>query len=120
MLQDERAVAPDWQFTVGVRYDDYSDFGSTINPRLSLVWATDYDLSTKLLYGRAFRAPSLAGGEMARQRRPHPERQLRLPGVHRRGYRPGSRLRTQSSGLPARRLGDRFTLVTQHPAQLDW
>ncbi|WP_459870989.1 TonB-dependent receptor plug domain-containing protein [Endothiovibrio diazotrophicus] len=58
VLQDEWAFAPDWQLTAGARYDDYSDFGSTINPRVSLVWATDYDLSTKLLYGRAFRAPS--------------------------------------------------------------
>ncbi|GAB6042121.1 hypothetical protein JCM17961_27970 [Endothiovibrio diazotrophicus] len=58
--QDEWAFARDWEFTVGARYDHYSDFGSTINPRLALVWQTDYDLSTKLLYGRAFRAPSFS------------------------------------------------------------
>ncbi|MBI3773243.1 MAG: TonB-dependent receptor [Gammaproteobacteria bacterium] len=58
-LQDEWRVAPDWELTAGVRHDNYSDFGNTTNPRLALVWATDYNLTTKLLYGRAFRAPSV-------------------------------------------------------------
>lgn len=57
-LQDEWQFAPDWELTAGVRYDHYSDFGSTTNPRLALVWATDYNLTSKLLYGRAFRAPT--------------------------------------------------------------
>jgi len=56
-LQDEWNFNPDWALTSGVRYDDYSDFGDTINPRIALVWQTSYVLSTKLLYGRAFRAP---------------------------------------------------------------
>ncbi len=56
-LQDEWDFLPDWTLTAGVRYDDYSDFGNTVNPRLALVWQTNYNLSTKLLYGRAFRAP---------------------------------------------------------------
>ncbi len=58
-IQDEIQVAPDWELTAGLRYDDYSDFGSTVNPRLALVWATNRNLSTKFLYGRAFRAPSI-------------------------------------------------------------
>jgi iron complex outermembrane receptor protein len=57
-LQDEWSIAPDWEFTVGARYDDYSDFGSTFNPRVALVWQTKYNLTTKFLYGAAFRAPS--------------------------------------------------------------
>ncbi len=57
-VQDEWQLAPDWEMTTGVRYDHYSDFGSTLNPRLALVWSTRYNLTTKLLYGRAFRAPS--------------------------------------------------------------
>ncbi len=57
-LQDEWNIAPDWELTAGVRYDDFSDFGHTTNPRLALVWATDYNLTTKVLYGRAFRAPA--------------------------------------------------------------
>lgn len=59
-LQDEWNFAPDWELTAGVRYDHYSDFGDTINPRLALVWATRHDLTTKLMYGRAFRAPSFS------------------------------------------------------------
>ena len=59
-FQDEWQFAPDWELTGGVRYDDYSDFGSTINPRIALVWATRYNLTSKLLYGRAFRAPSFS------------------------------------------------------------
>ena len=59
-LQDQWSFAPDWELTGGVRFDDYSDFGSTVNPRLALVWQTAYNLSTKLLYGRGFRAPSFA------------------------------------------------------------
>ena len=59
-LQDEWRFANDWELTAGVRYDYYSDFGDTINPRFALVWQTRYELTTKLLYGRAFRAPSFA------------------------------------------------------------
>jgi len=57
-VQDEWAFASDWELTAGVRYDHYSDFGSTVNPRLALVWATLQNLTTKFMYGRAFRAPS--------------------------------------------------------------
>lgn len=57
-LQDEWELAADWELTVGVRYDNYSDFGGTFNPRLALVWQTQHNLTTKLLYGEAFRAPS--------------------------------------------------------------
>ena len=59
-LQDEWAFIRGWELTAGVRYDNYSDFGDTINPRLALVWETSADLTTKLLYGHAFRPPSFA------------------------------------------------------------
>lgn len=59
-LQDEWEFATDWTLTTGVRYDDYSDIGSTVNPRIALVWLTAQNLTTKLMYGRAFRAPSFA------------------------------------------------------------
>jgi iron complex outermembrane receptor protein len=58
--QDIWQFANDWELTSGVRYDHYSDFGDTVNPRVALVWATRYDLTTKLLYGQAFRAPAFA------------------------------------------------------------
>jgi len=58
-FQDEWQFASDWELTAGIRYDHYSDFGKTVNPRVALVWATDHNLTTKLLYGRAFRTPSM-------------------------------------------------------------
>lgn len=58
--QDEWQLANTLQLTTGVRYDDFSDFGSTVNPRLALVWANTPEITTKLLYGHAFRAPSIS------------------------------------------------------------
>ncbi len=58
MLQDEWQIAANWQLTAGVRYDEYSDFGSTVNPRVALIWDINQQLSSKILYGRAYRAPS--------------------------------------------------------------
>lgn len=57
-LQDEWSFARDWTLTGGVRRDTYSDFGGTTNPRLALVWAARHNLTAKLMYGSAFRAPS--------------------------------------------------------------
>ncbi len=59
-LQDVWEINADWTFTGGIRYDHYSDFGKTINPRLALVWAPTSNLTTKLLHGWAFRAPSFS------------------------------------------------------------
>lgn len=58
MLQDEWQIAGNWHLTTGVRYDHYTDFGATFNPRFALVWDVNEQLTSKLLYGRAFRAPS--------------------------------------------------------------
>lgn len=58
-VQDEWKMSSRWDFTAGVRYDHYSDFGSAVNPRAAIVWKTTEKLTTKFLYGRAFRAPSL-------------------------------------------------------------
>ena len=57
-LQDEWGISPDWALTTGLRFDRYTDIGNTTNPRLALVWQTNEKLTSKLLYGRAFRAPS--------------------------------------------------------------
>ncbi len=60
VLQDEWQFATDWQLTTGLRYDNYSDFGGTVNPRIALVWDINEQITSKLLYGRAFRAPNFA------------------------------------------------------------
>ncbi|MDO8958097.1 MAG: TonB-dependent receptor [Rhodocyclaceae bacterium] len=57
-LQDAWTLADHWELTAGARYDHYSDFGGTLNPRLALVWQSTERLTTKLMYGQAFRAPS--------------------------------------------------------------
>lgn len=57
-LQDIWTLAHNWELTAGVRYDHYSDFGGALTPRLALVWQNTDRLTTKLLYGEAFRAPS--------------------------------------------------------------
>ena len=59
-LQDEWQLLSDLTLTTGLRYDRYSDFGSTTNPRLALVWETSESITTKLLFGSAFRAPSFS------------------------------------------------------------
>lgn len=58
-VQDEWQIVKDWTLTAGIRHDKDTDYGTTTNPRLALVWDTTYNVTTKLLYGTAFRAPSL-------------------------------------------------------------
>jgi iron complex outermembrane receptor protein len=57
-VQDVWSISPQWELTAGMRYDRYSDVGGTLNPRLALVWQTTERLTTKLIHGQAFRAPS--------------------------------------------------------------
>ena len=57
-LQDIWTISSTLELTAGARYDDYSDFGGTLNPRLALVWQSTAKLTTKLMYGQAFRPPS--------------------------------------------------------------
>jgi iron complex outermembrane receptor protein len=46
--------------SAAVRYDDYSDFGNTTNPKLSLRYAPIDSLAFRASWGTGFRAPSLA------------------------------------------------------------
>ncbi|MFZ2162569.1 MAG: TonB-dependent receptor [Sideroxyarcus sp.] len=57
-VQDEWNLVKDWALTVGIRHDRYSDFGSTTNPRLALVWDAAYNVVIKAMHGEAFRAPT--------------------------------------------------------------
>ena len=45
---------------VQVRYDHYSDFGSTTNPKVSLRWQPTQSFLIRGSYGKGFRAPALA------------------------------------------------------------
>jgi iron complex outermembrane receptor protein len=59
-LQDTWDITDTLNLTLGVRHDQYSDFGGQTSPRAGLTWAFMEDASLKLLYGEAFRAPNFA------------------------------------------------------------
>lgn len=52
-------LTPATRLTLGMRFDDYSDTGSRMSPRLALVHQLSDVNTIKLLYGEAFRAPSM-------------------------------------------------------------
>ena len=51
--------------SAAVRYDDYSDVGSTANPKFALIWKPIDDLQLRATYGESFHAPSLADSQTA-------------------------------------------------------
>ncbi len=57
-LQDIYKMRENLSFILGTRYDYYSTFGKTINPRVGVVYNPLPESTIKLLYGSAFRAPS--------------------------------------------------------------
>jgi len=42
------------------RYDDYSDFGNTTNPKIAFRWAPSDEITVRASWAQGFRAPSLA------------------------------------------------------------
>jgi outer membrane receptor for ferrienterochelin and colicins len=58
-LQGEVAATDNILLSAGVRYDRYSTFGGTANPRFGVVYSPWKKTTAKLLYGHAFRAPNL-------------------------------------------------------------
>lgn len=57
-LSDEWNFSNDWTLAGGIRYDDHSTAGSSVSPRVSLIWNKSLYSTYKLLYGEAFRPPS--------------------------------------------------------------
>ncbi|MGH8198921.1 MAG: TonB-dependent receptor plug domain-containing protein [Steroidobacteraceae bacterium] len=47
------------EISVAGRYDHYSDFGSTVNPKTGVVWSPYTGLDLRASYGRSYRAPLL-------------------------------------------------------------
>lgn len=47
------------ELTIAGRYEDYSDFGSTTNPKVGLLWSPVSGLNFRTTYGTSFRAPQL-------------------------------------------------------------
>jgi outer membrane receptor for ferrienterochelin and colicins len=57
-VQDDYAITDELTLNAGVRFDYYSIFGNTINPRAGLIYNPWQSTTFKLLYGEAFRAPN--------------------------------------------------------------
>lgn len=57
-LQDDYAVRTNVILSAAVRYDHFSTFGNTVNPRGSVVYQLDSRDTLKLLYAEAFRSPN--------------------------------------------------------------
>ncbi|RXJ88347.1 hypothetical protein CRV01_13085 [Arcobacter sp. CECT 8983] len=57
LLQNEYNITDNLTTNIGVRYDDFSDFGSTVNPKLSIMYKYD-NFTFRTGYGEAFKAPS--------------------------------------------------------------
>ena len=57
-MQQELAPLGPLNLTLGGRYDKYSAFGATFNPRLGAVYALPSGTALKLIAGSAFRAPT--------------------------------------------------------------
>ena len=57
--QDLISVNTDIDIVLGLRADNYSDFGTQISKRAGLVYRASDNAIFKLLYGSAFRAPTL-------------------------------------------------------------
>ncbi len=55
--QAEWEIINDVNLLAGVRYDNFSDFGDTVNPRASISWSPG-DFNLRFGYGKAFKAPN--------------------------------------------------------------
>ncbi len=57
-IQDEYQVVKNLSFTLGLRYDKYSDRDRSLSPRAALIYNPFKASTLKLLYGNAYRAPN--------------------------------------------------------------
>ncbi|GGY66440.1 hypothetical protein GCM10011613_07960 [Cellvibrio zantedeschiae] len=57
--QYHRTFGENTNLTLGARYDDYDNLGGHVSPRFGLVHQLSKSQTIKLLYGEAYRAPSL-------------------------------------------------------------
>jgi len=53
-------VLEELEVQLALRYEDYSDFGTTTDPKVSFLWSPTEDISLRGSWGTAFRAPSLS------------------------------------------------------------
>jgi outer membrane receptor protein involved in Fe transport len=58
-LQDEWRLHPTFLLNAGLRYDRYSAFSDPVKPRAAAIYQPTRRTAVKLLYGEAFRAPTV-------------------------------------------------------------
>jgi outer membrane receptor for ferrienterochelin and colicins len=56
--QDEFSMLPNLLLNIGLRYDYFSSFGDTFNPRVALIYSPWTNSTFKAIYGQAYRAPN--------------------------------------------------------------
>jgi iron complex outermembrane receptor protein len=56
---EQRFFDEQLQLVLGLRFDDYSDFGNHFSPRAAVIYHPFENSALKFLYGNAFRAPSV-------------------------------------------------------------
>jgi iron complex outermembrane receptor protein len=52
-------VLEELEVQLAVRHENYSDFGTTTDPKVAFIWTVSDDVSVRGSFGTAFRAPSL-------------------------------------------------------------
>lgn len=57
-IQGKVSMGNRLSITAGIRFDQYSDFGGSLNPRAAVIYSTPFGGKIKVMYGRAFRAPN--------------------------------------------------------------
>jgi outer membrane receptor for ferrienterochelin and colicins len=56
--QSDTSITTNFNIVAGVRYDYFSTFGSTVNPRIAAIYNPWSETTLKALYGHAYRAPN--------------------------------------------------------------
>lgn len=62
--QSDTDIFKNLRLSAGIRWDRYSTFGNTVNPRFGLIYNPWKKTTLKLLYGTAFRAPNFYEEEL--------------------------------------------------------
>ena len=72
-LQNELQITRTLSVLAGFRYDRYEGLGSAVTPRGAVIFIPSHGTSFKLLYGRAYRAPSISEREPTGYSIPDPD-----------------------------------------------
>ncbi len=56
---NRRKGVEQFEISLAARYEDYSDFGDTVNPKLGFLWSPTESLAFRGTFGTSYRAPAL-------------------------------------------------------------